>query len=187
MNGINIYKAHEIAEELKIEIPQKFMAKVIMNKQIIKKLISKWKRRGSNTYCGQLTSNFFLEAGYDMAPILYGKSLWNINTTGQYGNALNSVIEGLLKEVTAEQAYYLVLVGRPSLCLSPKTMKVNNKPYNHAAITWPEWRGGYNIEKGPKIAQQGWFHLVDKYISHKYAWGKNWINPMVKYFLPGLV
>lgn len=182
----NIDKAKAIAKNLGIEIPQKFATKVIINKEIAKSIIKKWRRRPPNTFCGQFTSNFFLETGYDMTPILKGSSYWNINTTGQYRNALKSVEAGDLIEVTPEQAFYFACIARPALALSPKTMKVNGKSYNHAALIWPIWRKLYEHEKGPKIIQQGWYHLINEYISHRYAWGENWSNPMVKYFLPDL-
>jgi len=186
MKKSNAEKGLEIARRCFYKIPQKFSVKVIMNKKIIKKLIPKWKRRKKVTFCGQLTSNFFLEAGYNMEPILGKKSYWNINTTGQYANAIKSVEKGNLREVTPEQAFYLAVIGRPALCLSPVTMVVNGKPFNHAAVIWPVWWEEYNPEKGPIIAQQGWYSLINKPISHKYAWGENWTNSMVKYFLPDL-
>lgn len=182
----NIDKAFAIAESLGIEIPRYFAERVIHNKKLAKSLIAKYKRKPPKTYCGQFTSRFFIDGAYDMQPILMGKTIDNINTTGQYRNALKSVEAGDLVEVTPEQAYYLAVIARPALALSPKTMKVSGKPYNHAALIWPIWRKPYNPDKGPKIIQQGWYHLIDKYISHRYAWGKNWTNPMVRYFLPDL-
>lgn len=181
----NIEKALQIAKELDVEIPQKYEARTEYNKKLIKSLIPKWKRKKRSTFCGQLTSDFFIQAGYDMSPILREKSLWGINTTGQYQNAIDSIKMKFFIEVTAEQAFYLACIARPVLCLSPKTMVVHGIKHNHAAVIWPV-QEKYNFEKGPKIAQQGWFSLINKHISHKYAWGKNWTHPMVKYFLPDL-
>lgn len=198
----NIDKGLQIAKNMGLEVPRKYMIKVIKTKEIKKKLISKWKRKKYkkkiekngkikykvywNTFCGQYTSECLLKAGFDMEPILKERSLWNINTTMQYANALKSINTGDLIEVTPEQAFYLACIGRDALILSPKTMVVNRKPYNHAAVTWPIFTKKYDKEIGPFIAQQGWKALVNKSISDKYAWGENWTNPMVKYFLPGL-
>lgn len=198
----NVDKGLEIANELGLDIPQKFATRAIRNREIVKEIIPKWSKKKRkkkikkdgkikwityhDTFCGQLTSEAFIKSGYDMDPILRGKNLWNVNTTMQYKNAIKSVERNELIEVNAEQAFYLACIGRPALCLSPKFMVVNGKPYNHAAITIVVWRSGYNENKGPIIAQQGDKPLWMKYISHKYAWGDNWANIMVKYFLPGL-
>lgn len=182
----NIDTGLEIAKKLNIKVPRYFAQRAIHNKELAKSLISKWKRRPPKTFCGQFTSEFFIKGEYLMISILRGKEIGDINTSGQYRNALKSVEAGDLDEVTAEQAYYLAAIGRPALALSPSSMKVNGKPYNHAALIWPIFRTPYNPQKGPKIIQQGWYSLINEHISHKYAWGKNWTNPMVKYFLPDL-
>lgn len=183
---INIDKGLQIAKELGINPPQKYAARVIKNKEIAKDRIKYWKRKKGNTYCGQYGSDVMIRAGYDMQPFLGVKSLWNINTTGQYRNALAWVKTGNLIEVTAEQAFYLACIARPSIVLSPKTLVVSGKRYNHEAITWAILEKKYNTEKGPAISQQGYYSLCPGWVSSKAAWGKVWKNIMVKYFLPGL-
>lgn len=186
MDYSNTDKALEIAHQLQIEIPDKWAARTIKNKELQKKLISKWKRRKGSTFCGQYSSDFFLQAGYDMSLILGKKHYKNINTTGQYKNALKAVEKKKLIEVTSIQAFYLTCIARPVLVLSPKSMIVNEKEYNHAAVTWPIFRTKYNEKKGPAISQQGWDFLCPGWVSSKAAWGGTWTNKMVKYFLPGL-
>lgn len=186
MKYTNTDKALEIAHVLKIEIPDKWAARTIQNRELQKKLIARWKRRKKTTFCGQYTSDFFLQAGYDMSLIIGGKHFKNINTTGQYKNAVDAVKRKYLKEVSSQQAFYLACIARPVLVLSPKTMVVNDKPYNHAAVTWPVFWGKYNEKKGPAISQQGWSPLCPGWVSSKAAWGKVWTHEMVKYFLPGL-
>lgn len=183
MNYTNTDKGLEIAHALKIELPEKWEARVIFNQELQKQLIARWKRKKKLTFCGQYTSNFFIKAGYDMLPFLNGKSLWNVNTTGQYANALKQKV----KEVTPEQAFYLVCIGRPVLVLSPRGMIVNKKSYNHAAVTWPIFHTRYDANKGPAISQQGWYSLCPGWVSSKPAWGKAWKHEMVKYFLPDLL
>lgn len=182
MSYTNTDKGLSIARIVKIELPQKWGVRVIQNREIQKKLISKWKRRKGETYCGQYTSDCFIQAGYDMSPFLNGKSLWNINTSMQYANALKNKV----KEVTPEQAFYLACVGRPVLVLSPESMIVDGKKYNHAAITWPVFHGVYDPSRGPAISQQGWSPLCPGWVSGSAAWGKAWKHGMVKYFLPVL-
>ena len=185
-NCTNIDKALEIAKELGIKPPQKFIARVEKNKEIAKDRIKYWKRKKRSTYCGQYGSDVMIRAGYDIEPLLKGKNLWSINTTGQYENALDSVKKGDLIEITAEQAFYLAAIARPTIALSPRNMIVNGKPYNHEAIIWAIMTKEYNPEKGPAISQQGWYSLCPGWMSSRVAWGKVWEHEMVKYFLPDL-
>ncbi len=195
--NINTIMALELANKKHIKIPQKFAGRAIYNKKIADERIKYWKRKGSDTYCGQYTSDVFLRCGFDMRPILCGKSLWNINTSMQYENAIKAVKKGDLIEVDAETVFYLACIGRPALCLSPYDFVCEGKHYNHAAITIVQWRKKYNPDIGPIINQQGWFSLKVKPISHKYAWGKAWqdkkdeigeivFETKLKYFLPPL-
>jgi len=186
MKCSNLDKALEISDKLGIQLPEKYLGKAEKNKEIARDRIKYWKRKKSNTYCGQYGSDVMIRAGYDLFPLLMGKSLWSINTTGQYINALISVKNKMLVEVTAEQAFYLACVGRPAIALSPRSMEINGKPYNHEAIIWPEYKKKYDPQKGPAISQQGWYSLCPGWMSSQAAWGKNWKHEMVKYFLPGL-
>ena len=182
----NLENALDLVKVLGIELPQKYLGKVEKNKEIARDRIKYWKRKKNSTYCGQYGSDVLIRAGYDLEPLLKGSSLWSINTTGQYYNALDSVKNGELLEITAWQAFYLVLVGRPAIALSPKDMIVNEKPYNHEAIIWPEYVKEWNPDKGPAISQQGWYSLCPGWMSSTAAWGKNWKHSMIKYFLPAL-
>lgn len=179
---INIEKGIQIAQGLNIIISKEPVPMAIRNRELQKSLIDKWKRRGTKTYCGQYSSDFFIQAGYDMSLFLEGKDLMMVNTTGQYYNAL----ENNAKQVSAEQAFYLACIGRPVLVLSPSTMVIGNKPYNHAAVTWPVFFEEYNSKRGPVVSQQGWWSMCPGYVSDKPAWGKEWNHEMVKYFLPDI-
>ena len=187
----NIEKGIEIAKKYGLYLPHDPVPAAVKNREIAGNMIAngkpgKYQRKKSSitgkygTYCGQLTSAYFRRLGFDMNPFLGMKPASMVNTTGQYKNAIKNKVLA----VSMEEAFYLACVGRPCLILSPRDFIFNERPYNHAAGIWPIFTEEYNRDKGPKIFQEGWFALINEYISDPRAWGEAWQNKMIKCFVP---
>ena len=182
----NMEKGIEIAKKYNLKLFDQPAIEVIKNKTLASELIRSCKyarkkhKGGYKTFCGQLTSRFFLDLGYDMRPFLGKKKPNDVNTTTQYKNAIKNKV----LQVTMEEAFYLINAGRPCLILSPYYLHINGHHYNHAAGTWPIRTEVYNPEIGPYIFQEGWHALIGEPISDNRSWGIVWKNEMVKCFVP---
>jgi hypothetical protein len=91
---------------------------------------------------------------------------------GAYRNAEQASLDKKIESVTMPHAQQLANQGIP--------VWVTSEEYCHEAIVCPDFNT-YFSKKGCLIAQAGWVNGI-MYISDKWAWGKNFQDPEIKFY-----
>jgi len=166
---------------------QKWMIRAIrLRKKAMDLLESKkWERKGSDTFCGQYAQDVLLKYGCNLSQLNEGRSLYNINTTMSYYNCIKNGAYEIIDSQgnpDPEMAFYINRFGVPVDVLSPKDLIIDDIRYNHSLLLWPLFFTEYNDLTGPSIIQEG-YKGFQGYISNIYAYGDNWKNQRIKYFI----
>jgi hypothetical protein len=146
----------------------------------------KWSNGKPKTFCNVLARKFLLGnfdyglynnykdpkyfwLNYDIQLVFTDmsiqKAVYGVNTTGAYNLAQKAIQAKRVEGLTPVQAQEEANNGVPVWAVYP----------GHELIVYPD-SGEYNKELGPKVAQAGGVNFSNKYISHRYCWGKNWKN-----------
>lgn len=113
--------------------------------------------------------NWDLKAGYGFD---YGKIFYGINPKTSKEMLIEAAIQGKIKELTPRQAQERANVGIFVMAVED----------NHAAVIYPDFDNAYDENRGPKIAQAGWYNISNIYISEYQSWGANWKGYDIHFF-----
>jgi len=145
----------------------------------------KWKRNGKKTYCGQFILEGLQEFGCDIKNVLVKNNIYLTNTTTTYYNCIKYGVYEIVNSMgkpDPEMAFYIARYGVPVDVLSPSNMVVDNKPYNHSLLVWPTSYIHYSELIGYLMIQEGWKGFYG-YVNDSFAYGDNWKNEKIKYFV----
>jgi hypothetical protein len=145
----------------------------------------RWKRKGNTTYCGQYALSVLKEFGCDLSKLTEGRDITDINTTMSYYNCIeNGVYEIIDSEGKPDpiMAFYIARFGVPVDVLSPYDLVIDGKHYNHSLLIYPEFWTEFLELLGPPIIQEGWKGFRG-YMGDPYAYGDDWDNERIKYFV----